>query len=233
MIFNGMIAPLEPYGIKGAIWYQGESNSNTPKDYNNYHTLFSLMIKNWRSDWHEGDFPFYYVQIAPFNYGETSHSQMVRYAQFQTLSVPNTGMAVTLDIGGDINIIHPPNKQEVGRRLALWAIAKNYGKDVKYSGPLYDKMKVEDGKAILSFKYADDGLVLKKIGGKTNFQIAGTDKKFVDAEVKVDGDKLIVYSDAVKDPAAVRYAWSNTAEGTLFNKEGLPASTFKTDDWGE
>jgi sialate O-acetylesterase len=229
MLYNGMIAPLIPYSIKGTIWYQGESNSDFPEDYNNYKTLFPLMIKNWRADWGEGNFPFYYVQIAPFTYGENSKSYVVREAQLLTLSVPNTGMAVTLDIG-NVNNIHPADKQDVGKRLALWALAKNYGENIIYSGPLYKSMKVENGKAVLSFTHTDGGLVIKEINGKNNFEIAGTDLNFVDADVKVEGDELVVYSPRIKRPAAVRYAWSNTAEATLFNKTGLPGSTFNTLD---
>jgi sialate O-acetylesterase len=230
MLYNGMIAPLVPYSIRGAIWYQGEANSDLPSDYNNYKIYFPLMIKNWRADWDEKNFPFYYVQIAPYSYGENSKSQMVREAQLLTLSVPNTGMAVTLDIG-NVNNIHPADKQDVGKRLALWALAKNYGKDIAYSGPLYKSMEIEDNKIVLSFDYADDGLVLKPINGENNFLIAGKDGNFVKANVKVDGTRLIVSGNQIKNPVAVRYAWSNTAEATLFNKEGLPASTFKTDDW--
>jgi sialate O-acetylesterase len=232
MLYNGMIAPIIPYSMKGVIWYQGESNSDFPQDYNNYHTLFKLMIKNWRNDWKEGNFPFYYVQIAPFTYGESSKSQVVRYAQFQTLSVPNTGMAVTLDIGS-LATIHPPDKQDVGKRLALWALAKNYGRDIVYSGPLYKSMKVDGNKIVLSFTHVGNGLVLKNMNGESGFLIAGKDSNFVKANAEVKGDKLIVYSDQVKNPIAVRYAWSNTAEATLFNEEGLPASTFKTDDWNK
>jgi len=232
MLYNGMIAPLIPYTIKGVIWYQGESNSDEPNDYNNYSKLFPLMIKNWRADWKEGNFPFYYVQIAPWSYGDKSKSYMIRWAQCQTLSVPNTGMAVTLDIG-DLKTIHPADKQDVGLRLALWALAKNYHKKVFYSGPVYKFMKIEKGKIILSFEYAGKGLVMKDENGNTNFLIAGKDQKFIKANVKVEGKKLIVYSDEVKEPAAVRYTWSNTAEATLFNEEGLPGSTFKTDDWKE
>lgn len=230
VLFNGMIAPIIPYGIKGVIWYQGESNSDLASDYNNYKYLFPLLIKNWRADWKEGNFPFYWVQIAPFNYGEKSKSYVVRNAQRQTLSVPNTGMAVTLDIG-TVNNIHPPDKQDVGRRLALWALTKTYGEHVVYSGPLYNSMAVRNGKAIISFKYADGGLILKPLNGRTNFVIAGRDSNFVDAEVKVVGKTLVVYSAKVKHPLAVRYAWGNTEQATLFNKAGLPASTFRTDDW--
>ena len=230
MLFNGMIAPLIPYHIKGALWYQGESNADLPSDYNNYTDLFKLMIKNWRADWQEGNFPFYFVQIAPWTYGEKSKSYVVRDAQFKTLSVPNTGIAVTLDIAS-LTTIHPPDKQDVGLRLALWALAKNYHKKMVYSGPLYRSMKVQKGNAILTFDDEGGGLVMKDSSGNTNFLIAGKDSVFVKANVKVDGKKLIVWSDEVKKPIAVRYTWSNTDEATLFNKAGLPAPTFRTDNW--
>ena len=229
MLYNGMIAPLVSYGIKGTIWYQGESNVGQP---DNYKILFPLMIQNWRDNWGEGNFPFYFVQIAPFVYGETAKSYIIREAQFLTLSVPSTGMAVTLDIA-TVNNIHPPDKQDVGKRLALWALAKNYNKKITYSGPIYKSMKIEKDKAALTFDDAGNGLMFKEINGESNFIIAGKDKKFVKANVKVDGRKLIVYSPEVREPAAVRYEWSNTAEATLFNKEQLPASTFRTDDWDE
>ncbi|HUI29544.1 MAG TPA: sialate O-acetylesterase [Candidatus Acidoferrales bacterium] len=230
MLFNGMTAPLIPYCIKGTIWYQGESNSNLPSDYDNYEALFRLMIKNWRTDWGEGNFPFYYVQIAPFAYGEKSKSYVVRDAQFRTLSVPNTGIAVTLDIA-PTSTIHPPDKQDVGSRLALWALAKDYHKKVIYSGPLYRSMKIQNGKIFLSFDNADGGLIIKDSSGNANFLIAGKDSVFVKANVKVEGRKLIVYSDEIKKPIAVRYTWTNTDEATFFNKEGLPAPTFRTDNW--
>ena len=234
MLYNGMIAPLIPYHIKGTLWYQGESNSYLPDDYNNYETLFSLIIKNWRTDWGEGEFPFYFVQIAPWTYtdGKNVKSYVIRDAQFKTLSVPNTGMAVTIDIAS-LTSIHPPDKQDVGLRLALWALAKNYHKKVVYSGPLYRSMKIRRGKIILSFTETDGGLVMKDGGDTTNFLIAGKDSIFVNANVKVDGRKLVVYSDEVKNPIAVRYTWSNTDEATLFNKAGLPAPTFRTDDWNQ
>ena len=230
VLFNGMIAPIIPYHIRGVIWYQGESNSGAPSDYNNYKYLFPLLIKNWRADWMEGNFPFYWVQIAPFNYGPTAKSYVVRAAQLKTLSVPNTGMAVTLDIG-TVNNIHPPDKQDVGHRLALWALDKTYGERLVYSGPLYRSMSVKGNKAIVSFKYVDGGLVYKPLNGSSNFIIAGKDSNFVEAEVKVVGKTLVVYSQNVRHPVAVRYAWGNTEEATLFNKAGLPASTFRTDDW--
>ena len=234
-LYNGMISPLVPYSIKGAIWYQGEANVGNPEEYK---TLFPLMIKNWRTDWNEKDFPFYFVQIAPYNYGTDSKSERLREAQLQSLSVPNTGMAVTMDIGNPDNI-HPGDKQDVGERLARWALAKDYGKNVVVSGPLYKSMKViqgtpygEDGKIILSFDYAD-GLVVKPRDGKNNFQIAGNDKVFFDADVKVQGNTLVVSSPNVKQPAAVRYCWDNIEKGTLFNKEGLPSPSFRTDNWEE
>ncbi len=227
MLYNGMIAPLIPYYIKGVIWYQGESNSGSPNDYKD---LFSLMIKNWRNDWRERNFPFYYVQIAPYTYGSNTKSYMIREAQRLTLAVPNTGMAVTLDIAS-INAIHPSDKQDVGLRLALWALAKDYHKNMICSGPLYKSMKIREGKIILSFDYAGKGIVFKESNGETNFLIAGKDSIFVKANVAVDGKKLIVHNDDVKNPIAVRYAWTNETVATLFNKEGLPASTFRTDNW--
>lgn len=225
-LYNGMIAPLIPYSIKGAIWYQGESNTGNPEEYK---TLFPMMIKNWRSDWNEKNFPFYYVQIAPYNYGNETNSQKLREAQLQTLAVPNTGMAVTMDIGNPGNI-HPGNKKDVGDRLAFWALAKNYNKKIPYSGPLYKSMKVEKDKAVLSFDFAE-GLSIKPREGKNNFLIAGEDKNFHNAVVEVKGKKLFVSSPDVNKPVAVRYCWSDTEEGTLFNKYGLPSSSFRTDNW--
>jgi sialate O-acetylesterase len=225
-LYNAMISPVVPYTIKGAIWYQGESNVGNPPL---YARQMPLMIKNWRKAFGVGDFPFYYVQIAPFNYGENSYSQALREAQLKTLSVPHTGMAVTMDIS-NVNNIHPANKTDVGERLALWALAKDYGKKVKYSGPVYKSSKVEGEKIILTFDYAD-GLVIKPVNGSANFEIAGEDKVFKPAAVKVEGNKLVVTGEGIKKPAAVRYAWNNTAEGTLFNNAGLPASSFRTDNW--
>ena len=225
-LYNGMIAPLIPYNIKGAIWYQGESNVGRAEEYKE---LFPAMIKNWREDWGLGDFPFYYVQIAPWNYGKESHSELLREAQMMSLSVPNTGMAVTLDIGNPEDI-HPAKKFEVGNRLALWALAKNYGKDIPFSGPMYASFQIENEKIILSFKYAESGLVINEINNSNNFVIAGNDMVFKKAEVKVEGNKLIVYNTEIKNPAVVRYCWDNISEATLFNKDGLPASSFRTDN---
>ena len=226
-LYNAMIHPLIPYNIRGVIWYQGEANTENPKQ---YETLFPTMIKNWRKDWQLGDFPFYYVQIAPYNYGEQIHSELLREAQLKTLSVKNTGMAVTLDIGNPQNI-HPSDKKDVGERLADWALAKTYNKKVIYSGPIYKSMKAGKDNIVLTFDYAKNGLIIKELNGENNFQIAGKDKIFKNAQVKVQGNKLIVFNNEVKNPVAVRYAFTNTSEATLFNKEGFPASSFRTDNW--
>lgn len=228
-LFNAMINPLIPFTIKGVIWYQGEENVRNPVL---YRETFPAMINDWRKVFCSGDFPFYYVQLAPYNHGPQSQSQLLREAQFQTLSVKNTGMAVTLDIGNPNNI-HPANKADVGKRLALWALAKMYGKKVSYSGPLYKFMQIQNNKIILSFNYADMGLVLKERNGEYNFIIAGEDKVFKKAVVRIKGTTLVVSHPEILKPVAVRYAWSNIEEGTLFNKEGLPAPSFRTDNWRE
>lgn len=226
-LYNAMINPIVPYNIKGAIWYQGEANTGNPKQ---YQKLFPMMIQSWRDNWQLGDFPFYYVQIAPYNYGSQTISELLREAQFKSLSVKNSGMVVTLDIGNP-NDIHPSNKKDVGERLAFWALAKTYNKKVNYSGPVYKSMKVEKDKIKLTFDFAKSGLVLKELNGESNFMIAGSDKVFKKAKIKIDGNKLIVFSDEVKNPVAVRYAFTNISEATLFNKFGLPSSSFRTDDW--
>ncbi len=226
-LYNAMIAPLIPFGIRGAIWYQGESNAREAKL---YEKLFPTMIENWREDWRHGDFPFYFVQIAPYNYEVPLICALLRDAQRKSLSVPNTGMAVTLDIG-DPNDIHPRNKQEVGKRLALWALAEDYGKqNLIHSGPLYQSMKIEKSKIRLLFDQVGSGFMVK--GGKlTHFEIAGDDQKFFPAGARIDGKTVLVSSDQVKKPVAVRFAFNNTDEPNLFNEEGLPASSFRTDDW--
>jgi sialate O-acetylesterase len=230
VLFNGMINPLLPYAIEGAIWYQGESNHGRAAQ---YAKLFPTMIKDWREHFHRGDFPFLFVQLAPYKYGNEDPRILAELweAQTKTLSLPNTGMAVTTDIG-DVTNIHPKNKQEVGRRLALWALANTYGKqELVYSGPLYDSMQVDGNKIRLKFQHVDGGLVAE--GGKplSYFQIAGEDQKFVDATAKIDGDTVVVGSDEVAKPVAVRFAWNKIAEPNFFNKAGLPASPFRTDDF--
>jgi sialate O-acetylesterase len=224
VLFNGMIAPLVPFGIRGAIWYQGEANTGNPTA---YRSLLPLMIENWRANFRNAAMPFYFVQIAPFDYGSKLRSEYLREAQLLSLSVPNTGMAVTLDIGNAKNI-HPANKRDVGSRLALWAMANVYGKKVTCSGPLYRSMKKKGESLVLSFNHAGRGLVVRAGGG---FVIAGEDSSFREAVVKVQGTHLIVSHPEIRNPIAVRYAFANTSEGSLFNKEGLPASSFRTDNW--
>jgi sialate O-acetylesterase len=192
------------------------------------------MIKNWRKDWGLGDFSFLFVQLANFmetkpEPGDSAWAEL-REAQLMTLDLPNTGMAVIIDIGEADNI-HPKNKQDVGKRLALWALAKNYRKDIVYSGPLFKSMKVEGNKAILSFDYNGSGLMAKGSGKLEGFAIAGEDRKFVWADADIEGDKVVVSSDKVSVPVSVRYAWADNPVCNLYNNEGLPASPFRTDSW--
>ena len=231
-LYNAMIAPLLNYQIKGAIWYQGESNAGRPWD---YRELFTTMINDWREKWNEGNFPFLYVQLP--NYGEAKSEPsesgwaLLQEAQLKTLSVPNTAMAVTIDIG-EWNDIHPLDKKDVGKRLFLGAEKVAYGdENVVYSGPIYKSMKVEGNKIVLSFTNTGAGLISK--GGELKtFAIAGADKHFVWAKAKIEGDKVVVWSDKIPNPAAVRYAWAdNPAGANLYNKDGLPASPFRTDNW--
>ena len=224
-LYNGMIAPVIPYAIKGVIWYQGESNTVDPEG---YAELFPLMIENWRSDWKK-DLPFYFVQIAPFEYGPQVRSERLRESQLRSLSVPGTGMAVTLDIGDAVNI-HPHNKKDVGDRLAKLALANDYGKKIEFSGPVFRSAAVKKNTMVLTFDHAD-GLTVRPSSGKNYFMIAGADSVFHPAEVLVKGKTLIVRSNKVKKPAAVRYAWGNVVTATLFNRAGLPASSFRTDRW--
>ena len=226
-LYNAMIAPLIQFTIKGVIWYQGESNAQRAHQ---YRRLFPAMIESWRKDWAQGQFPFYYVQIAPFNYWPGYIGFELREAQLMALSVPKTGMVVTMDIGEADNI-HPKNKMDVGKRLSLWALAKDYGfEDIIYSGPLYKSMKVEGDKIRISFDHIGSGLMAKD-GPLKNFTIAGSDKKFVKAKAEIQGDTIVVFSPSVKKSVAVRCGWSETAMPNLFNKESLPASPFRTDDW--
>ena len=219
-----MIAPLIPFAIRGAIWYQGESNAGRAYQ---YRTLFPAMIRNWRADWGQGDFPFGFVQIAPFRYGDADPACCAELCEAQPMtlrSLPNTGMAVTVDIG-DVKDIHPKNKQEVGRRLALWALAKVYGKDVVYSGPLYKSMAVEGDKIRIEFEHVGGGLVSRDGKPLTEFTIAGADQKFVPAAAEIDGNSVVVHSADVAAPVAVRFAWRDDAAPNLSNKEGLPAAS--------
>jgi sialate O-acetylesterase len=191
------------------------------------------MIRKWREEWGQGDFPFGFVQLAPFGYPGQNPACWAELCEAQRMTLdaaPNTGMAVTVDIG-DLKNIHPKNKQDVGRRLALWALAKVYGKDLVYSGPLYKSMTVDGGKIRLKFDHVGGGLVASDGKPLRDFTIAGADRKFVPAVAEIDGDAIVVHSDKVSVPAAVRYAWRKDTAPNLANKEGLPASPFRTDSW--
>lgn len=248
-LYDGMIAPLIPYAIRGAIWYQGESNADRAAQ---YRRLFPHMISNWRADWGQGDFPFYFVQLA--NYATRADEPAdndwaeLREAQHKALSLRNTGEAVTIDIG-EANDIHPRNKRDVGLRLSRIALARDYGvkepatglarvpllgrafrKPVVYSGPEYRSMKAAGGAIRLRFD-SHGGLVAKDGAALRGFAIAGADRNFVWAEARIDGESVVVSSAAVPEPVAVRYAWASNPEATLVNKAGLPASPFRTDEW--
>ncbi|MBN2165050.1 MAG: hypothetical protein JW717_02115 [Marinilabiliaceae bacterium] len=224
LIYNAMIAPLLNYRIKGAIWYQGENNAQMAWQ---YRTLFPAMINNWRTDFSQGDFPFYFVQIAPHR----SQNPEIRESQLLTYrKVKNTGIAVTTDAGDTVNI-HPTNKQIVGYRLSLWALAKTYKqKGFVYSGPLYKGMKIDGNKIRCQFDFVGDGLICKG-DSLTHFTICGIDKKFVTANAIIEDNEVVVWSNEVKNPVAVRFGWEHVPMHNFFNKNGLPASPFRTDDW--
>ncbi|MDR1383265.1 MAG: sialate O-acetylesterase [Planctomycetaceae bacterium] len=231
-LYNGMIAPILPYGIKGAIWYQGESNAGRAYQ---YRTLFPLMISTWRELWEQGDFPFYFVQLANFGkngepLGASAWAEL-REAQALTLNLRKTGYAVTIDIG-TANDIHPRNKQDVGARLARWSLAKDYGKTIPvYTGPIFNSFAIQGGKATVGFDFAQNGLKTQDGGKVAGFIIAGADRKFVAADAVIDGGNVIVSSPEIANPVAVRYAWANDPGANLFNAENLPAAPFRTDDW--
>jgi sialate O-acetylesterase len=231
VLYNAMVAPLLPYGIKGAIWYQGESNAGRAVQ---YRKLLPTMIGDWRKRFGQGDFPFYIVQLANFMQakpqpGESEWAEL-REAQAMTAkNVPNSGLAVAIDIG-EANDIHPRNKQDVGKRLALQALAKTYGQKIVASGPEFREAKTEGNAIRLSFDHVGGGLAAKG-GSLRGFSIAGADKKFVWADAKIDGAAIVVSSPQVSAPVAVRYAWTENPEATLFNAEGLPAIPFRTDTW--
>lgn len=231
VLFNAMINPLIPYGIKGFIWYQGESNATAAYD---YRELFPMLIKDWRQRWRQGNIPFLYVQLANFNKVQPlpveSDWAELREAQTLTLSQPNTGMACTIDIG-EANDIHPKNKQEVGRRLALIANKQVYKQDCVASGPSYKSFKIQKNRIRISFTHSASGLSTREGKEVTGFAIAGNDRQFYWAKAVIEGDEVVVYSDEVAKPVAVRYAWADNPECNLVNSEGLPALPFRTDDW--
>jgi sialate O-acetylesterase len=229
VLYNAMLAPVTPYTIKGALWYQGEANADRARQ---YRTLLPAMIRDWRKAWGVGDFPFLIVQLANWQPRKPEPSESgwaeLREAQLMTLKEPATGLAVAIDIG-ETNDIHPRNKQDVGHRLAVWALAKTYDKKVEYSGPLYDSLKVDGNKIRIRFTHAG-GLKMK--GDKVeSVAIAGADRKFVWADAKIEGDTLVVWSDKVPNPVAVRYAWADNPLANLYNGADLPASPFRTDEW--
>ena len=241
VLYNGMIAPLIPFAIKGAIWYQGESNANNPPL---YRTLFPTMIADWRKYWGRGDFPFLFVQLCA-GAGDDVQMPLMREAQASALALPNTGMAVIIDAGEPkFPRLHPRNKRDVGLRLALMARHVAYGEALVYSGPAYKGMEAQGGKVNLSFNHIGGGLVIGAApnpmdGGEPNvpdtilkgFAISGADRKFVPAQAKIEGDRVVVWSDQVPQPVAVRYDWKSFPDGNLYNKEQLPAVPFRTDDW--
>lgn len=230
VLFNAMVHPLVPYTIRGVLWYQGEAN--TWRSYQ-YRELLPLMIRDWRKRWNS-DFPFYIVQISAFmdrnqEPGESDWAEL-REAQLKTLNLENTALAVTIDIG-DAKDIHPKNKQEVGRRLSLIARNRAYGENIEYSGPLYESCRLEGDTIRIRFSHAASGLATPGNTPVTGFTIAGSDHRFYYAEAKIEGEEIIVYHPQVRHPVAVRYAWANNPECNLYNKAGLPASPFRTDDW--
>ena len=230
-LFNGIINPLIPFAMRGVIWYQGESNMG---DGMKYCDRMKALIAGWRKAWGQGDFPFYFVQLPPADYGaDPLKLPELREAQAATLVLPNTGMAVTIDIGSYPDC-HAPNKQDVGKRLALSGLAKVYGRgNLVYSGPLYKSMSVEGGKVRIRFDHIGGGLAARDGNAKelTWFEMAGADRKFVKAGAQIDGETVLVSNDAVAQPAAVRFGWHQQAVPNLMNKEGLPAAPFRTDDW--
>ncbi|MEO7768446.1 MAG: sialate O-acetylesterase [Ferruginibacter sp.] len=234
LLYNGMIQPLIPFAIKGAIWYQGESNAGRAWQ---YRKAFPLMITDWRKQWKQGDFPFYFVQLATFNAdkGDSRKGSSwaeLREAQTLTLSLPNTGMAVTTDVGNPTDI-HPKNKQDVGKRLAAVALNKTYGKGNTFSGPSFQSYKIVGNKIVVTFTNTGAGLLAhNKYGYLQGFEIAGQDRQFQYAKAYIEGDQVIVYNDVVANPASVRFGWADNAEDdNLFNKDGFPAGPFRTDDW--
>jgi sialate O-acetylesterase len=227
--YNAMIYPVTNFNIAGVIWYQGEANVDNAST---YEPLFVAMITSWRRAWNK-DFPFYFVQIASYNYGNNLSGALLKEAQTKTLSVPNTGMIVVDDLVNDVNNIHPTDKKDVGYRLANLALSSTYNKNnLPYKYPMYKSMKIEKGKIKIDFANADNGLMSK---GDTlkGFYVAGSDKNFMPAMAKIEGNSVMVWNKNIKDPVAVRFDFTNASIPALFSKEGLPVNLFRTDDWND
>ena len=229
VLFNAMIAPLTPYAIGGVVWYQGESNRGRPEQ---YRTLFPALIRGWRAAWGRDDLPFLFVQLAGFQARqqrpvEASPWAELREAQAMALRLPHTGMAVAADLG-DADDIHPRNKQEVGRRLALVALQNVHGRALVHTGPAYRAMERRGDTLRVLFDHAQGGLVARG-GSLRGFAVAGADRVFAWADVRIEGEAVFVFSPDVPDPVAVRYGWADNPAGNLYNREGLPAAPFRTD----
>lgn len=228
VLYNGMIAPVTNYALAGAIWYQGESNTGTAAS---YQATFSAMIEGWRNVFNKS-FPFYYVQIAPYNYGNNNQGALLQEQQTRTLALPGTGMVVISDLVNNVNDIHPQNKYDVAERLANRALGDTYHQQsAPYKNPVFRNMVAQKNTLLLYFDDAPDGLIIK--GGKTatEFYIAGSDQVFLPAEARIEGDHVVVSNKKITNPVAVRFGFSNTAQPNLFSKEGLPVTPFRTDNW--
>jgi sialate O-acetylesterase len=229
VLYNAMIAPLVPFAIRGVVWYQGESNAGRAYQ---YRTLFPIMIRDWRKAWGSA-FPFYFVQLANWHAHKAEPDESdwaeLREAQMMTLREPQTGMAVIIDVGDEVEL-HPRNKLDVGRRLAAWALAETYGQKATPSGPLFDRFTIEGDKVRIHFKYGA-GLKTSDGGPVKGFAIAGEDRRFVWADARIEGDTVVVSSPGISKPVAVRYGWADNPIANLYNRAGLPASPFRTDDW--
>jgi sialate O-acetylesterase len=232
-LYHGMIAPIVGYALRGAIWYQGESNASSDKGVN-YGTRLATLIRDWRTRWGQGDFAFGWAQLPNYmartnNPGTPSAWALVREGMLQTLALPNTGMGINIDIGEEKDI-HPKNKQDVGHRLALWALADIYKRGNASSGPLFARHEVRGSAVELAFRHTNGGLEAR--GGELKgFAVAGADKQWHWARARIEGDRVIVSAAEVKAPVAVRYAWADNPDCNLYNGAGLPASPFRTDDW--